>query len=158
MLPLRPFHPGDSVHEIDGTLQGVVLRTSPSGVVVECLDGLEHFFKADELVHDFPWSVGQGVPPQSIAQQKGDAAPRKHAEKVQRVDLHLPENDNGHRALERQLAKLRSALGASGWDRVVVVHGVGEGILRNAVHTFVRNETPYRIGKSSASETEVIRL
>ena len=87
MLPLRPFHPGDSVHEIDGTLQGVVLRTSPSGVVVECLDGLEHFFKADELVHDFPWSVGQGVPPQSIAQQKGDAAPRKHAEKAQHLGV-----------------------------------------------------------------------
>ena len=125
---------------------------------MECLDGLEHFFKADELVHDFPWSVGQGVPPQSIAQQKGDAAPRKHAEKAQHLDLHLPEGDRGERALERQLAKLRTALGAPGWDRMVVVHGVGEGILRNAVHSFVRNETPYRIGKSSASATEVIRV
>jgi dsDNA-specific endonuclease/ATPase MutS2 len=74
------------------------------------------------------------------------------------LDLHLPEGDRGERALERQLAKLRTALGAPGWDRMVVVHGVGEGILRNAVHTFVRNETPYRIGKSTASETEVIRV
>ena len=157
MLPLRPFHPGDRVHEIDGTLQGAVVRTATHQVVVECDDGLEHTFKPEDLVHEVPWKVTGQPRAQDLGLRKAAAVAKKEL-RVQRLDLHLPESDNGHRALARQLGKLKNALAAAGWDQITVIHGVGEGILRNAVHTFVRNETPYRIGKSTASETEVIRV
>ena len=157
MLPLRPFHPGDRVHEIDGTLQGAVVRAAPHQVVVECDDGLEHTFKPEDLVHEVPWKVTGQPRAQDLGLRKAAAVAKKEL-RVQKLDLHLPESDNGHRALERQLSKLKNALATAGWDQITVIHGVGEGILRNAVHTFVRNETPYRIGKSTASATEVIRV
>ena len=157
MLPLRPFHPGDRVHEIDGTLQGAVVRTAPHQVVVECDDGLEHTFKPEELVHEVPWKVTGQPRAQDLGLRKAAGLAKKEL-RVQKLDLHLPESDNGHRALERQLSKLKNALAAAGWDQITVIHGVGEGILRNAVHELVRKETPYRIGSSSASETVVHRL
>jgi hypothetical protein len=124
---------------------------------VECDDGLEHTFKPEDLVHEVPWKVTGQPRAQDLGLRKAAAVAKKEL-RVQRLDLHLPESDNGHRALERQLSKLKNALAAAGWDQITVIHGVGEGILRNAVHTFVRNETPYRIGESTASETEVIRV
>ena len=157
MHPLRPFHPGDRVHEIDGTLQGAVVRAAPHQIVVVCDDGLEHTFRPEELVHEVPWKVTGQPRAQDLGLRKTAGLAKKEY-RVRKLDLHLPESDNGHRALDRQLGKLKSALAAAGWDQITIIHGVGEGILRNAVHEFVRKETPYRIGSSSASETVVHRL
>ena len=108
-------------------------------------------------MHEVPWKVTGQPRAQDLGLRKAAGIAKKE-HRVQRLDLHLPESDNGHRALERQLSKLKNALAAAGWDQITVIHGVGEGILRNAVHEFVRKETPYRIGNSSASETVVLRL
>lgn len=158
MLPIISLRLDDLVHEVDGILEGTVVAISAHRIAVKCTDGLTHYFHPSELVRLQSWKVTGSASPASIARQKGDLPPRKHASRMRRLDLHLTENDSGHRALERQLSLLRNALSASGWDKITVIHGVGEGILKNAVHEVVRKETPYRLGSSTDSETEVWRV
>lgn len=141
------FKAGDIVSFLNEVGSGRVLKVNPDGsFLVEREDGFEEAFRAAELVlrgHLAIDRVERKDKPKAPLErgQAKPAAPR-HLEQ----DLHFeqlvdyPKNYSAQEKLNIQLVSARDCLQRArrgGIKRVILIHGVGQGRLREEVHSLL---------------------
>lgn len=150
----RKFKPGDRVQELDDALEGRVVGFRGGMVCLRTDDGFELEVAPDALVR-IPEKPGFTVPPGVAAAKEagGRPAPSRKKGKKERfgpameVDLHIeklvpdPARLGTHEILDLQVETARRQLEFAlrkRIQRLVFIHGVGEGVLREELHTLLR--------------------
>ncbi|MGB5822365.1 MAG: Smr/MutS family protein [Saonia sp.] len=150
---MSSFKIGDRVEAIDDTISGLVVRIDGNEIAIESDDGFPMVYTASELVK-IPDSDKITVSNYEIAQIKAEKelpkkrtppsvkAKERNAPKME-VDLHIHQlvksakGMTNHEMLNIQLEtakrQLEFAIGKR-IQRVVFIHGVGEGILKEELH------------------------
>ncbi len=153
------FKPGDTVEVLDEAMRGRVTEVTGNQVTVLDADGFETDFPATTLVKvpaDSSLTVSYGEI-ERVKQLK-DAKPKKKAATPRKkdrdapgmvVDLHIEklaastDNMSNFDMLDLQVRTFESQLRfarSKRIKRVVFIHGVGDGILRQEVHTILRRQ------------------
>ena len=152
------FQIGDKVRVVDEDVRGVVTEVFPERVVVYTDFGFEAHYTSRELVFDEAlefkhglWDCGESAAAESVqgARDSRRKANKKHKEPAE-VDLHIEKLVDLPGALTRAqmleiqkskaIEKLEEAL-EKGIPKLIFIHGVGEGILRSALHDIFRHYT-----------------
>ncbi len=156
---------GQQVRFLDEPGGGIVLAVSADRIRVLRDDGFEDDYRPDELVAagELPlggWSAP--APAQNPSRESGSKQTR--ADKAERkpgeweIDLHFdqlvdyPKNYLPHQKLEKQLRVAQNALDRarrSGVKRVILIHGVGQGRLKEAVHQMLERRDGLRFYDAS---------
>ncbi len=151
------FRIGDKVETLDDVIGGWVKHVSTHTITVETEDGFLLDFEPSELVKLAKQDVIR-VSNQEVAQVKADKEnPKKRKQKSARpkernapkleVDLHIHQLTNStkgmsnHEMLNLQLDTAQRQLEFAFRKRiqkVVFIHGVGEGVLREELYTLFR--------------------
>ena len=149
----------DIVMSLDDNLEGVVKQVIGSEVLVETLDGFELMFSVNELVV-IPKKLEALKPlhvPQEVIKQKSNTAKKpvskKHSKReifTIEVDLHIEKLVDNLRGLsnfdilEIQLKMAQRSIEQAirnKTPKLVLIHGVGEGILKNEL-TYLYRKYP----------------
>lgn len=150
----RKFKPGDRVQELDDALEGRVVGYRGAMVCLRTDDGFELEVAPESLVR-IPEQPGFTVPPGVAAAKEAGRRPapsRKKGKKerfgpAMEVDLHIeklvpdPARLETHEILDLQVDTARRQLEFAlrkRLQRLVFIHGVGEGVLREELHTLLR--------------------
>ena len=153
---MKKFRTGDRVQLIDELTQGVVLEVGPQSLRLKTDDGFEIQVAENEVVH-LPDSGTLPVEVPDLARSlKEEGTPRKRKTTPSRkerqnpplvVDLHIEKLLSDTRAmttfdiLNYQMDTARGQLEFAlrkRIQRVVFIHGVGEGILKEELRTLFR--------------------
>jgi len=151
---------GDTVETIDDAIKGVVVKVKGDMILIEVEDGFEFEFTSNELIKiSTDTSVNLGsLSNQSIAEitrekevSKKRKTPISNTKKRHRptfvVDLHIHQLTDSTRGmtnfdmLNKQLDTARGQLEFAIKQRMpkmVFIHGVGEGVLRQELYTVLR--------------------
>lgn len=151
------FRLGDRVEAIDDTIKGRIVGINGLEITVESTDGFLLIFAASELM---PLSKSNGIFVSNfeIAQVKAEKEiPRRHKRPVAKpkernapkmeVDLHIHQLTPSHKGmgnyeiLNLQLETAKRQLEFAQRNRiqkVVFIHGVGEGVLREELYSLFR--------------------
>jgi hypothetical protein len=149
------FRIGDRVSVLDSTVEGkVVAIDGPWHVLVETDDGFEESYEKTQLLKSVSsMDVRELIDPDSMAQiilekekREHRRSSKPHIDRFGRVDMEIDlhiealldnfRNLSNAEILNVQLTALRNAMDkalAMDYHRLIVIHGVGEGILRSAV-------------------------
>jgi len=151
------FRIGDKVETLDDIVEGVVIGTSKDGITIETMDGFLLRFPPEKLVKISPSNVIK-VSNHEVAQVKAEMeAPKKqkpttrkpkerNAPKME-VDLHINQltkstkGMSNYEMLNLQLDTAKRQLEFAIKKRiqkVVFIHGVGEGVLREELYYLFR--------------------
>ena len=150
----RKFKPGDRVQALDEALEGRVTGIQGGLVCLVTDDGFELEMAPEALVR-LPEKPGFSVPPGTAAAKEagGRQAPSRKKGKKERfgpameVDLHAekllpdPRRIPPGELLDLQVETARRQLEFAMRKRIqrlVFIHGVGEGVLREELHTLLR--------------------
>lgn len=151
------FKVGDFVEGIDDTVKGVVIAVKPEGIIIESDEGFILNFHRSELVK-VPRSGSIRVSNFEVAQVKKEkeqrpkrklptTRPKERNAPQMEVDLHinqLVKSTKGltnHEMLNLQLETATRQLEFAirkGIQKVVFIHGVGEGVLREELYYLFR--------------------
>ncbi len=176
------FKIGDRVRLLDAQGEGVVCDVVGSNVVID-LDGMEMTFDASELVvieHDD--LIGHAIEKKELsAKDKETRAKGKSKLKelddvtqaVYELDLHIHElldhfsNMTNGEILQYQMRCCRQFVREAidkRFHKIVLIHGVGEGVLRTEIHHYLDtlqrieyHDAPYRIYGYGATEVIIHR-
>ncbi|MFD1063750.1 Smr/MutS family protein [Winogradskyella litorisediminis] len=151
---------GDTVETIDDAIKGKVLKISGDSIFVESEDGFEFEFSANELIIlDSEDNINLGsLANSSISEitreKESGKKPNYHKPKAKKrhqptfiVDLHIHHLTDSTRGmtnfdmLNLQLDTARRQLDFAIKQRMpkmVFIHGVGEGVLRQELYTVLR--------------------
>ena len=147
------FEIGSRVVVLDDTLTGVVTAIEGTTIAIKDEDGMVYRFHADELIlaknDQFELTKFSDINNPLLKEKSSPAAPKKSAfkkdknEVVFEVDLHINQlvkstrNMDNFDMLTLQLntakQKLEYAI-RQRFSKVVFIHGVGEGVLKNELH------------------------
>lgn len=181
ITPMNPLKVGDKVRVVDEAIEGFV--SAINGNVCEVnVDGMNLPFMLKELVvivHDdlvIP-SISKQITPKD-KQVESDAKKKlsgleASSEATYELDLHIHElldryahMSNGE-ILQYQMTKCRAFVREAidkRYPRVVLIHGVGEGVLRAEIHRYLEqldhvsfHDAPYRIYGYGATEVIIHR-
>lgn len=153
------FKKGDQVQVLDDVISGTVKKVAGIAVIIETEDGFEMTFEAHELIPDKnsrklnPFFSDDDV--SSVIASKEDKAKRKTVKKkpkdkympTMEVDLHIHQlvkstkGMTNYDMLTLQLDTARRQLDFAIGKRIqkmVFIHGVGEGVLKEELDTFLR--------------------
>lgn len=163
------FKSGDAVEVMDDQITGHVLRYEDEMVVVENEDGFEFRFRESELVHHWQASPHELRVTQEALSQK--EIPSKPGPTVKRpkdrlpppmiVDLHIEKLSKNHRRLDAQdilILQSDTARSQLEWairkrlPRLILIHGVGEGVLKDEVTRIARQYPGVRYRPADARE------
>ncbi len=165
------FTEGEKVHFLDETGTGIIIKKIGLNLyIVEDLYGFEIEKKSEELVKIYSEDYSK-----SKIYQKDSAItniPKLKHNKNHEIDLHLHhliDNDfdlSSHEKLLLQLSSLDKYINESILAKripdFVIIHGVGEGILKSEIHTYLYNkkgfifyEADYRKYGKGATKVEV---
>ena len=140
------------MHESGG---GIIREVLQKGiVVVEDEDGFKRPFSIRDIA---PVSVSsvKSIPSDELLLESIGLAPVKKIKKVSsssalwEIDLHIEELVDSHanwsntQILQRQLSSFKAFFNNACIQRIskiVVIHGVGEGVLKSEITAFLRNE------------------
>ncbi|WP_299530746.1 Smr/MutS family protein [Ulvibacterium sp.] len=146
---------GDVVEALDDTIRGVIVRIAPNEITIEDQDGFSYEYAPKELIKV---SGRISVTNDEVAQVKAQKGPNtKTARKTPKpkersapkmeVDLHIDQlvkSSKGmanHEMLNLQIATAKRQLEFAIRKRiqkVVFIHGVGEGVLREELNYLFR--------------------
>ncbi len=176
MVVTAPLRPGDRVQWLDEALEGQVLEVSPTAVLVRTTEGFEISVPQEALVRipDAPRLSGPPHPQPAKEEPRKSGKRRQRSGKKQRfapvmeVDLHIeklvpdPSGLSPYEMLDRQLNAARGQLEFAlrkRIQRLVFIHGVGEGVLKEELYTLLRrydgvrfSEADYRTYGQGATE------
>lgn len=137
------FTPGDRVSVIDENLDGKVIRVSGKTVFIRTSDGFEMQYSANELVklgnENLPLQFNQLVYKEEPQKPKKLSRKKQKSTPVMEVDLHIEKLLDNHRGMDNidilnyQLDTAKKQLEFAIREkiqRIVFIHGVGEGILK----------------------------
>ncbi|WP_417588540.1 Smr/MutS family protein [Owenweeksia hongkongensis] len=153
------FKLGDTVSFLNQIGEGVITKCEQGRYLVEDEHGFDDWYEERELVAKNNLKI-DGV---QFKDTSADAAPRKDngASSLLEKDLHFnklvefPKNFSNHQMLEIQLREARNFLDRSkkgGNKRVVLIHGVGEGRLKEEIHTMLERMDNLRFYDASYAE------
>lgn len=147
---------GDRVSILNEAMQGEILSIGPKGILVLRDDEFEEYFEANELVPVPPADFGLPSfhPDQikRIVSEKEKSSRKISSRKHQdpdcwKIDLHLHEllpNSTGmsnYEIVQFQLGKCEKFIEKAIRQKVpklIIVHGVGQGVLREEVHRLLK--------------------
>ena len=149
----RSIQIGDEVVAINDTLSGTVVHVESKKIIVLCNDGFNHEYKDHDLIHKD--SLEKYLSSKEIARnaafdsidkkenQIKNYPKRKHSTLLE-IDLHIQNLVKSHKgmsnydilALQIQTARtfLEEAISKK-IQRVIFIHGVGEGVLKNELNS-----------------------
>ena len=153
------FKEGDKVSFLNQVGYGTVLKYVDGGVLVEDENGFEDLYEERELVIRGNFAV-EGI------QRKDETRPRREDEGKNRPgllekDLHFnklvdfPKNFSNYEMLQIQLREARQFLDrarVSGNKRIVLIHGVGDGRLKEEIHSMLERMDNLRFYDASYAE------
>ncbi len=154
------FKVGDKVAFLNEVGQGKVLRYNGDEVVVEDEDGFDNTYSENELVLKGHLEV-QGVEQKDNHLAKKMDQSSAHIKSVLEIDLHFnklvdfPKNFSNSQMINIQLREARTFLDRakkSGNKRVVLIHGVGNGRLKEEIHTLLERMDGLRFYDASYAE------
>lgn len=162
----RMYKVGQRVRFLDEPGGGRISRIAGSDIWVEDEEGFERIFAVQELVPDARFPVDEVPPSQHEAhlaggQRKNRPAGKRPAPDKVEVDLHFdrlvdyPKNYDAHECLQIQLREVRNALQKArrqGARRLILIHGVGQGRLREEVHRLLEREAELTFYDASFAE------
>lgn len=177
----RTFNIGDRVSALDDDIEGVVTAVEGSRYLVETGEGFPFWFEGRELtltgempeVSNYQAYQSQAQKDDSGRRRRGISYSKKgnKGEPLLTVDLHLEKlpprfrNADAIQVLDYQLDWTRRQIEfakSKGIARVVVVHGVGEGVLKEEVRTLLRRmghthffDAPYHLYGFGATEVRL---
>ncbi len=149
---------GDSVLVINDTVEGKIVKINGKSIQVLTQDGFELAFRPSELVVinskstealQYTKGISQAIKDKEFSQTKKPKVVKIDKTKipVYEVDLHIEKLVPSTRGMDNfdmlnlQLdtakRQLEYAIGKK-WQRVVFIHGVGEGVLRNELHHLLK--------------------
>lgn len=152
------FKLGDEVSVLDEDLAGVVKKISGKTVIIETTDGFAMEFNETELIKlnasesdyslsDFSTSEIVKEKQQSNKKKPLKFSPKKQAQRALEVDLHidkLVDSTKGLTNFDMLNIQMDSAKGQLEFairkkiQRVVFIHGVGEGVLKMELESLFR--------------------
>jgi len=163
------FKIGDKVRFLNEVGEGTIIEIlSDSKVVVENEDGFDYPYNVSDLVATAPQedykldgiehveSVNEKIHAETKSKQVEDLFKKfRHIEKanieIHEVDLHIEELIDSHRGMSNsqilsvQMANFKRELNVAirqGSKKIIVIHGVGEGVLRTEIRKEMHHHYP----------------
>ncbi len=164
MKAKNKFKIGDHVVVISDTLTGIVVKIELLMITIECEDGFEYTYKANELLINKDWETLIKHPVVQNPDIK-DLEPKsqfkvKKGNFIKEVDLHLHElvdseigmSNYDKLSLQIKVAKkeLEKAISKK-HPKIVFIHGRGAGVLKNELQNLF---SKYNVDFHDASFTE----
>lgn len=147
LIILQAVRVGDEVSVIDSTERGVVVAISGHQALVR-VDGFDIPFSLDQLVKR-AYQIDLTVLPKKDALSGIPKVKVPSSKEAPQIDLHIEELLDDHRGMSNteillhQMSRMKSFISKSrnnGEPRVIIIHGVGEGVLKSEVHTWLANQ------------------
>ena len=157
------FKIGDQVSFLNEEGGGVITAISGTLITVETEDGFDFSYQASQLVmKEGNYEISQSDVDQVVNQEKNDKLDAQLSKKFQHlekmnttdemeVDLHIENLIDSHRGMPNyqivdvQMARFRRSMNIAisrNMKRVVFIHGVGAGVLREEIRTELRSIYP----------------
>lgn len=153
------FSIGERVAFLNSIGEGKVIKINGDQVLVEDEDGFSDWFHLRELVSRAPLDVGEVVQKDDIG-KPSRPQPGVRPNKMT-VDLHFdklvdfPKNFTSREKLEIQIREARQSVDRcrkAGIKTLILIHGVGEGRLKEEVHQLLERMDRLRFFDASLAE------
>ncbi len=140
------FKIGDTVSLINSTETGTILKIEGDQAEVLLEHGFEEWIPLKELVQRRSMAIGEVRAKDRPRTSLERGAAKSHAPEQLEVDLHFealvdfPKNFSSHEKLQIQLNEARKTIEKArrgGIKRVVLIHGVGQGRLRDEIYALL---------------------
>ncbi|MCR9153528.1 MAG: Smr/MutS family protein [Bacteroidetes bacterium] len=137
------FKVGDIVSLINGTETGTILQLEADRAELMMDHGFEEWIPLNELVPRKPLPIGEVRSKDRPATRLEKGRAQAHAPEQLELDLHFeslvdfPKNFSAHEKLQIQLKEARNIIDRArrgGIKRVILIHGVGQGRLRDEIY------------------------
>ena len=150
---------GDRIQVLDDDISGIVKKIEGKTIYIETSDGFEFSFEASQLIldnsKDFSSSIFRNKSSQDIVKEKEEPSnpkskrskPKERTRPSLVIDLHIEKLVDSTRGLSNfdmlnlQLETIKQQLYFAMQKRiqkVVFIHGVGEGVLKMELETLLR--------------------
>ncbi len=145
---------GDKVSVLDEDISGEIIAVSNDQVTILDLDGFEYKYAKSELVMEYDDISNISISPQNISEK--EQKKHKNTTKVKPKDRNLPPMEvdlhihhlvpktrgmDNYEMMNIQLETVRRKIGfaiSKKIQRIVFIHGVGEGVLRYELHRILK--------------------
>ncbi len=145
---------GDKVSVLDEDISGEIIAVSNDQVTILDLDGFEYQYAKSELVMEYDDISNISISPQNISEK--EQKKHKNTTKVKPKDRNLPPMEvdlhihhlvpktrgmDNYEMMNIQLETVRRKIGfaiSKKIQRIVFIHGVGEGVLRYELHRILK--------------------
>ena len=148
---------------------GIVTRIEGKRIFVEDEDGFERYFQSNELVfihndqytrdvtHVEKEDAEEDLTYRIVPQRTGQRKPQT----VWEVDLHIEELLESHHGMSnteillKQMGEFRSTFKKArkqGVHKLIVIHGIGEGVLKNEIRTWLSQQEQIEVYDAEFSE------
>lgn len=153
------FTIGDRVAYLNSTGEGTILEIRDEELLVEDENGFSDWYHASELVSRTGFDIGEVRVKDSPSKPNG-SVPRVRPNHMV-VDLHFdqlvdyPKNFTAFEKLEIQLRETKKAVESckkAGIKKLILIHGVGEGRLKEEVHMLLERMDRLRFYDASLAE------
>lgn len=140
------FKLGDTVAFIDEPGGGEIIRIEGTTFIVLTKDGFEEPCQARELILRKSFSVGEVRAKEPVRNRPHSAESQKYQPNKLEADLHFaalvdfPKNFSAFEKLQIQLREARKTIDKArrgGIKKVILIHGVGQGRLKEEVHSML---------------------
>lgn len=154
------FSVGDTVSFLNQVGEGTIVKAEAGRYLIEDEHGFDDWYEEHELVAKNKLAI-DGVQRKDERSFKGPAQSEAHSNSVLEIDLHFnklvefPKNFSNFEMLQIQLREARHFLDKTkkgGNKRVVLIHGVGEGRLKEEIHTMLERMDNLRFYDASYAE------
>lgn len=142
------YNKGDKVRFLNENGGGEVVEIKGEELLILTEDGFEDWYPSHALIPERRMDIGKVPVKDSRAVPSSSTAPRQEPGVVE-VDLHFdamvefPKNYSARDRLHMQLDEAERAIGRArraGIKKLILIHGVGEGVLKEALHTMLERQ------------------
>ena len=154
------FSVGDAVSFLNQVGEGTIVKIEDGRYLIEDEHGFDDWYDEYELVAKNKLAI-DGIQRKDERPIGGPSKSEAHSNSVLEIDLHFnrlvefPKNFNNFEMLQIQLREARHFLDKAkkgGNKRVVLIHGVGEGRLKEEIHTMLERMDNLRFYDANYAE------
>ncbi|QIG89278.1 DNA mismatch repair protein [Chryseobacterium sp. POL2] len=136
---------GDAVSILDDDLRGHITSVKPNGFDIKDAFGFIHFYPKEKVIL-LDKSIYENIKV-SVKKETSKPISKKHKKDAFRIDLHfenLVKKPYEYESFERLMIQKEKLLEAIDFcrthklKRMIIIHGIGDGILQNMVHQVVQ--------------------